>query len=172
MKTNHAELHQVMATSFADPIDIWLFKVCKKKGKTDRQCFKVGDNGIGCWGDDTTADRPMCALPPEDWKPLGKAARGALVEVTAKGRTVVCELRDTMPSKANVENGAGIDLNPAACKALGLKPPIKVRALWRWAAAIVLACSLSACGSTIKVEGCAEGVCGSVSVTLPSDTAK
>ena len=52
--------------------------------------------------------------------------------VTVGEKTVVCELRDTMPAKANVKNGAGIDLNPAAAKALGLKPPFKVRATWHF----------------------------------------
>ena len=126
------EWRPVMASSFADPADVLAFRRCKAKGKTDQECFKVGDNGIGKWGDDTTAPRPMVALPPEDWKPLGTRARGASVEVSANGRFVTCELRDTMPAKKNIKNGAGIDLNPAACAALGLKPPVMVRAAWRW----------------------------------------
>ncbi len=127
------EEHKVKASSFADPADVAAFRRCKANGGTDQQCFKVGDNGIGCWGDDTTADRPMCALPPEDWSPLGSKARGAKVLVKANGNSVVCELRDTMPKKANIPNGAGIDLNPAAVAALGLKPPIMISATWEWA---------------------------------------
>lgn len=129
-------VHHVKASSFADPADVRAFKKCKAAGGSDQQCFKVGDNGIGLWGDDTTADKPMCALPREVWQDewgMGNAARGALVEVTANGRTVVCELRDTMPRLENIKNGAGIDLNPAACKALGLRPPIFVSATWKWA---------------------------------------
>jgi len=38
-----------------------------------------------------------------------------------------------MPRKRNIRNGAVIDLNPAACKALGLNPPIKIRASWKFA---------------------------------------
>ena len=125
-------VNHVKASSFADPADVAAFRRCKASGKSDQECFKVGDNGIGCWGDDTTADKPMCALPPEDWKPLGAKARGALVLVKANGREVVCELRDTMPQKANIKNGAGIDLNPAAVKALGLRQPIMVAATWEW----------------------------------------
>lgn len=125
-------VHHVKASSFADPADVAAFRKCKAQGKTDQECFKVGDNGIGKWGDDTTADRPMCALPPEDWKPLGAKARGAKVLVKANGKSVVCELRDTMPAKRNIKNGAGIDLNPAAVKAIGLKPPIMVAATWEW----------------------------------------
>lgn len=122
------------ATSFADPADVAAFKRCKRQGKTDKACFAVGDNGIGKWGDDTTVARPMCALPPEKWKHLGKAARGALVRVSIDGgRSVVCELRDTMPAQRNIKNGAVIDLNPAAISALGKKPPAKFMVTWEWA---------------------------------------
>ena len=123
---------KVYASSFADPGDVRRFLACKAKGMSDREAFKYGDNGIGCWGDDTTADRPMCALPPEDWKPLGSKARGARVVVVANGKSVACELRDTMPRRANITNGAGIDLNPAACAALGLRPPVMVPATWEF----------------------------------------
>ena len=125
--------HKVKASSFADPVDVAAFKRCKAKGGTDQECFKVGDNGIGKWGDDTTGPVPMCALPPEDWEHLGSAARGAKVLVVANKASVVCELRDTMPHKAHIQNGAGIDLNPAAVNALGLRPPIMVDATWQWA---------------------------------------
>lgn len=100
---------------------------------SDQEAFKYGDNGIGCWGDDTTANVPMCALPPEDWKPLGAKARGARVAVSTQHATVICELRDTMPRKANIKNGRGIDLNPAACEALGLKIPVQAPVIWSWA---------------------------------------
>lgn len=120
------------ASSFADPKDITAFKKCKATGKSDLECFKVGDNGIGKWGDDTTVDKPMCALPREDWSPLGAKARGAKVRVRIGSQIVVCELRDTMPSKKNITNGAIIDLNPAAVKSFGLKPPIMKDAAWSW----------------------------------------
>ena len=103
------DVHEVMASSFADPGDVAAFRHCKAQGKSDQECFKVGDNGIGKWGDDTTVDTPMCALPPEDWEHFGGAARGAKVLVKGNGRQVVCELCDTMPHKAHITNGAGID---------------------------------------------------------------
>lgn len=124
--------HQVIATSFADPADIAAFRRCKAKGYSDKYCFRFGDNGIGCWGDNTTEDRPMCALPRDDWEEFGDSARGRLVLVTVGKESVVCELRDTMPRKRNITNGAGIDLNPRACKALGLDPPVRTEATWRW----------------------------------------
>jgi len=129
-----ATVHKVKASSFADPADVLAFKRCKAEGKSNAECFKVGDNGIGKWGDDTTVDSPMCALPYEDWQALGGNARGAKVLVKANGREVVCELMDTMPHKANIKNGAGIDLNPAAVAVLGLKPPIMIPATWEWLA--------------------------------------
>lgn len=125
--------HEVLASSFADPADVASFRRCKARGGSDNECFKVGDNGIGCWNDDTTVDVPMCALPPEDWKPFGAAARGKKVLVSVGGRKVTCELRDTMPRKANITNGAGIDLNAAAWRRLGHEPPVLLRATWAWA---------------------------------------
>ncbi len=125
-------VHFVKASSFADPADVLAFKRCKAGGGTDQECFKVGDNAIGCWGDSTSAPVPMCALPREDWQPLGSAARGRKVLVKANGHSVVCELRDTMPHKRNIKNGAGIDLNPAAVAKLGMKPPIMIAATWQW----------------------------------------
>lgn len=125
----------VMASSFADPADIAAFRRCKGQGKSDQECFKVGDNGVGKWGDDTTTDIPMCALPPERWQILDAVAggaRGTRVRVKANGKEVICELRDTMPRLGNIKNGAGIDLNPAAVKALGLKPPIMIPAIWSY----------------------------------------
>lgn len=128
-----SNVHRVKASSFADPADIAAFRRCKETGATDQACFRVGDNGIGLWGDDTTSPIPMCALPYEDWQERwGGLARGKIVVVVANGRTVACQLRDTMPHRANIRNGAGIDLNPAACEALGLRPPIFVTAEWEW----------------------------------------
>lgn len=128
---------KVLASSFADLADVRAFERCKAQGKSDRECFKVGDNGIGCWGDRTAQeDVPMCALPPEDIiAHCGtlKAGRGKPVQVSANGATVLCLLSDRMPAKKNITNGAGIDLNPAAAKALGLKPPFLVKAEWVWA---------------------------------------
>lgn len=121
------------ASSFADPADVAAFRRCKAQGKSDQECFKVGDNGVGRWGDDTTkGNGPMCALPPEDWQQFGTMARGKKVLVKANGNQVICELRDTMPHKANIKNGAIIDLNPDAAKALGLRPPFMVDVEWSW----------------------------------------
>lgn len=122
----------VKASSFADPADIRAFKRCKAQGGSDQECFKVGDNGIGAWGHDTTTAAPMVALPREVWQRAGKKG-GAKVQVSFKGIVTDAVLGDTMPRLANIKNGAGIDLNPACAKALGLKPPFLVSGVkWRW----------------------------------------
>ena len=126
-------VHEVTASSFADPADIIAFQKAKARGLSDDEAFKVGDNGIGKWGGDTKkGSGPAVALPPEDWKPFGKNPSGKKVLVKANGREVVAELRDTMPSKANITNGCLIDLNPDACEALDLSPPVKIHCTWQW----------------------------------------
>lgn len=121
------------ASSFADPADKRAFDRCKLEGKSDEECFKVGDNCIGKWGDATDTPIPVCALPPEQWEQFGHFARGKLVRVWANNKTVVCELRDTLPHEKFIKHGVVIDLNPAACSALGLTPPVLISASWDWA---------------------------------------
>lgn len=127
--------HEVMASSFADPADVTAFRHCKALGGSDQECFKVGDNGIGKWGDDCTAGSgPKCALPPEDWLARwGVNARHAKVIVEIGDKSVICEMDDTMPHRANITNGAGVDLNPDAVAALGQHVPLMTKARWRWA---------------------------------------
>lgn len=126
---------QVNASSFADPADLKAYRKAIADGKSQKEALAAGDNGIGKWGDDTTSeDLPACALPPEDWQPRwGKKASRKLVAVTYKGKRVVGELRDTMPRRANIRNGAGIDLNPGFAKAFGAKPPFMLNGVeWQW----------------------------------------
>ena len=127
----------VTASSFADPGDLAAYKKAIAEGKSEAEALKVGDNGIGKWGDDTTSEnQPMCALPPEDWQAkwgAGNAARGKKIAVTYQGQKVIGELRDTMPSKAKITNGAGIDLNPGFAKAFGVHQPFMLKnVLWDW----------------------------------------
>jgi len=130
-------VHRGLASSFADPADVRAFKRCKAAGGSDQDCFKVGDNGVGCWGDDVSEGTgASCALPPDDMaeKFGGVAeAKHAKVKVTANGRTIICILKDRMPWKKNITNKAIIDLNPDAVLQIGLKPPIMVPAQWEWA---------------------------------------
>lgn len=132
----------VMASSFADPKDVSAFRRCKATGRSDMECFKVGDNGLGyfidesgkpapCWRD----DQNFAALPREVWAAKwGNRSNAALrsIEVRHNGKVVRGRLGDTMPSLKNIKNGAGIDLNPGFAKSLGLKPPFLKRVEWRW----------------------------------------
>ena len=125
--------YEVKGSSFADPADVRAFKRCKERGGTDQECFKLGDNARGAWGDDTSEGTgPSVALPPEDWSQFGAAPRLKKVQVRYGEKTVVAELKDTMPHKANIRNGAGIDMNPDTCRALGLEPPVLTKVSWRW----------------------------------------
>lgn len=130
-------VHAVKASSFADPADVRAFKRCKDRGGTDQDCFKVGDNGIGCWGDDCSeGSGNSCALPPDDliakWGTVD-AAKHKVVHVSANNQSANCVVKDRMPWKKNITNGAGIDLNPDTVRALGLEPPIMIKATWEWA---------------------------------------
>ncbi len=120
--------NETTATSFADPDDIRAFEKCKATGKSDHQCFAVGDNAIGLWGDSTRAGTgPCCALPSSAWHDFYNTARKKKVIVEVNGKTATVELKDTSGSR-NV-----IDLNPDACALLGLTPPVKEPARWKWA---------------------------------------
>lgn len=135
------EWHTVKASSFADAADVRGFRRCKQQGNSDQFCFGKGDNGIGFaghpWQTDCTDESiPYVALPPEDWAPKWGASSAAVhqkVAVTIGGKTIVCELGDTMPHRANIHNGAGIDLAQGAQKAFGLNAPFMVDAQWSWA---------------------------------------
>ena len=129
-------IHNVRASSFADPIDVRAFDRCKSHGYSDKHCFRYGDNGVGYWGDNTKeGSGPSCALTPDDmrdeWGSVS-AAHLQEVEVTFRDVSVTCQVKDTMPPRAyqQAHNGAGIDLNPGAVRALGLEPPIMVDATW------------------------------------------
>ena len=126
-------IHSGKGTSFADPADIAAFKRCKANGMSDQEAFKYGDNGVGKWGDSCAeGSGAACALPPEDWMPLGAAAHNAKVLVHHGNIGVICRLRDTMPHRANVKNGAIIDLSPDACKQLGIQIPAEAQITWQF----------------------------------------
>lgn len=115
------------ATSFADPGDVERFRRCKKAGGTDNDCFQKGDNGIGLWNDDTSqGSGPSCAIPPDDmivkWGGVLNAKHRKIVVELASGKSVICTLKDRLPWKRNIHNGAVIDLNPDAVTALGYEP--------------------------------------------------
>ena len=119
------------ASSFADPADVVAFNKCKQQGKTDQQCFKVGDNGIGQFGKITAQDQiAMVAVHADDmiarWGSVNGAAHRP-VTVTVNGTTIDATVEDRIGVKGR------IDLNPAAAKQLGLTPPFLVPCVWKWA---------------------------------------
>jgi hypothetical protein len=118
------------ASSFADPADVVAFKKCKAQGKTDQQCFKVGDNGVGQFGKITAQeDTPMVAVHADDMKARWGSVMAAAhrpVTVTVKGITVQATVEDRIGVRGR------IDLNPAAAKELGLTPPFLVPCVWNW----------------------------------------
>lgn len=129
--------HSVIASEFADAADIEAFRRCKAQGRSDQDCFKVGDNGIGVWGESTApGSGPSCALPPEDmeeaWGSVANA-KNKRVSVTYKDATGILVLKDRMPHRANIKNGAGIDLNEDARKLLSIPKGGMVRVIWKWA---------------------------------------
>ena len=118
------------ASSFADPKDVEDFHKCKATGKTDKQCFAVGDNGIGAWGANTAQlTKPMVAIGESDavarWGSWNGAAHRR-VGVTVNGRTIMAVVEDKLGK------GGRIDLNPAAAARLGLKPPFLLDCEWKW----------------------------------------
>lgn len=119
------------ASSFADPADVVAFKRCKAQGKTDNECFKVGDNGVGQFGKITAQTHtPMVAIHESDmkarWGSVNAAAHRAVI-VTANGKTVQATVEDRLGVAGR------IDLNPAAAKELGLTPPFLVKnCIWNW----------------------------------------
>lgn len=132
------------ASSFADPKDVkvylkWL-KIYREQGHPLPEAMGMarakGDNGEGCWGDDTTTGSgPCCAVPPEYMKAqFGSTAkaRHQLVSVTINNHTDVVVVKDVMPHIRNITNGARIDLNPDAGALFGLTAPFLVNATWDW----------------------------------------
>lgn len=77
----------------------------------------------------------MCALPPDDmiekWGSVINSKHRKVI-VTIAGKSANCIVGDRMPYKKNIHNGAGIDMNPALCAALGVKPPVMIQASWKW----------------------------------------
>jgi hypothetical protein len=136
--------HHVMASSFADPKDLASFQKWRRiflergfsEEEATRRAFAYGDNAIGCWDDDTArGSGPSVALPPDDmieaWGSVD-AAKHKPVQVVTNGKWVCCILKDRMPWRKDITNGAGIDLNFDALAAVDLEPPILKPAIWYW----------------------------------------
>lgn len=126
-------IHNCKASSFADPEDVMAFNRCKARGFTDLHCFAQGDNGIGQFGARTAQSvAPMVAIHGNDmvakWGSIqGAAHKKVKVKVGGVEIEALCEDRISAPGR--------IDLNPAACKVLGLSIPVdpdSTDAEWMW----------------------------------------
>jgi len=119
-----------LASSFADLADVVAFKRCKAQGNSDHVCYRVGDPGLGCYGEDvTTLTIPYVAIPPDymiDWWGSIESAKFQKVSVTCNGQTHECTVGDRMPWLKNIKNGAVLDMAPGAQKLFGLNPPFMV----------------------------------------------
>jgi hypothetical protein len=115
-------MNRVKATSFADPQDLRAYNHSIRQGKSPRESLSVGDNGVGAWEMSTAAGTGACCALARDTEGF---RHGRLVRVFYGERSVDCELRDVAPEGV-------IDLNPDACEALGLKPPVSVMVDWVW----------------------------------------
>lgn len=130
------------ASTFADPEDVRRFKKCKLQGgywsngvwhpgSSDLHCFEYGDNGIGFWEDDTTVDEAYFALHKDIIRDhfggdLDKG-HGAKVRLVHKGKEIEGKVMDICGVRSR------IDLNPGACKALGIPVNDLYDVTWRWA---------------------------------------
>lgn len=117
-------------SSFADHADVAAFQKCKRTGKSDLACFRVGDNGIGQFGKITAQDHtPMVALHKTDmiarWGSVNAAAH-RLVELSINGQIIIATVEDRVSAPGRV------DCNPAVAKLAKLRPPFLIRGSWRW----------------------------------------
>jgi len=106
-----------------DPKDVEDFKKCKAQGKTDKQCFAVGDNGIGSLAKLTAqTTTPMVAIHPSDakkrWGSMDCCGAPSGAGDRRQQRSVVASVEDQLGVAGR------IDLNPAAAKELGLNPSL------------------------------------------------
>ena len=134
------------ATSYGDALDMQMYrqalisflKLGYTQAQAEAKARAVGDPGLG-WMDNDLSDlkTPWVALPYEDWQAKFKTkskAHKAKVRVTCNGVTFIGILGDTMPHKANIKNGAVIDLAPGAQKLIKRLPPFKIaNTTWEWA---------------------------------------
>lgn len=117
------------ATSFADDADLRAYNRSVFAGVSPREALSSGDNGLGAWQLSTVSGTGPCVALPAATVEEGCGSRyrqpRRLVRVFYGEKHVDCQVRDLSPKGI-------IDLNPDACKELGLTPPLKVMVDWIW----------------------------------------
>lgn len=127
----NGKVFSMKASSYADPADLVAFNKCKAKGKSDNECFKVGDNGIGQFGKITAQEKTSMVAVHKDrmierWGTVNGAAHRP-VEVTINNRTFQATVEDRISAPGR------IDLNPACLKLAGLQAPLDpTPCTWKW----------------------------------------
>jgi len=124
------EWHQFLASTFADPDDVIAFRRCKDRGGSDQECFLIGDNGIGCWGDDTTSTHEHLVALHHDvivakWGSLANG-KHRLIQLVRENRVCLARLGD----RCGIIDR--IDLNPACQKTLDVPAGALLPVRWRW----------------------------------------
>jgi len=129
-------MNTTIATSFADPADIERYLAAKAAGKTEQEALDVGDNGIGCWGDNTKqGSGARSSLPAHviiaRWGYM-KNGRGRLIRVFLGEKWIDTILSDEGPGPKEEAEGHGLDLNFDAWAALGITVPAEQQVQWDW----------------------------------------
>lgn len=125
-----------IATSFADPADIVDYNRAIAAGKTVAQALAVGDNGIGCWGDNTKqGSGARSSLPAHvitaRWGSMHNG-KNRLIRVFFSDKWIDTILSDVGPGPSEEHEGHGLDLNYDAWAAFGLIPPCSHTVQWNW----------------------------------------
>jgi hypothetical protein len=129
-------MKSTIATSFADPADIEAYLKAKAEGKSEQEALNVGDNGIGCWGDNTKqGSGARSSLPAhviiDRWGYM-KNGRGRLIRVFFGNQWIDTILSDEGPGLKEEAEGHGLDLNFDAWAAFGVSVPAEHSVQWDW----------------------------------------
>lgn len=116
----------------ADPQDLHRYMTSRINGASHEEALKVGDHGLGTWGDNlATYKIPMVELPSD----TPGIEPGRLVKVNGPDGSVIAKLAGVMPPTDQLkQNGTdvGIHVNPAAAMAVGHSGGV-VPLKWEWA---------------------------------------
>jgi hypothetical protein len=103
-----------VAAITADPQDLHRYQSARMNGVSHEDALKVGDNGLGTWGDNlASATNPMVELP----EGTPGADQGRLVRVSGPSGSVIAKVAGLIPQSDG--HNVSIHLNPAAARATG-----------------------------------------------------
>lgn len=123
------------ADTFADYTDLRGYINARDAlGMTPHQALSKGDDGVAASGKITAQDHtPMVALSP-DLCEGHKHGDRVSIHMNNGAQPIFATWEDNRPPSGSVNPGTVLELNPAACKALGLTPPGTFGSVtWEWA---------------------------------------